>query len=76
MPAAPEIRERFATVVKVLSGEESVAGAARTLGLSRNHFQTLMHRTIAAMLTELTPKPGGRPAKPEREVAQIGRAHV
>lgn len=69
LPNDPELRLRFAEIVKVLAQTETVSGAARTLTLSRNHFQTILHRVIAAMIEELTPKPAGRPSRPEREIA-------
>ena len=58
---------RYETVMAVLSGELSVSEGARRLRLSRNHFQTLMHRTQALVIENLVPKAGGRPARPERE---------
>jgi hypothetical protein len=61
---APEQTERLAVMLEVLSGSRSVAEGARALGMSRNHFQTLLHRGLAALMEEITPKPGGRPAKP------------
>jgi transposase-like protein len=68
MPAVPpEISLRYETVMAVLSGELSVSEGARRLELSRNHFQSLMHRMQAAMIASLRPHAGGRPATPERE---------
>ena len=68
MPAVPpEVVMRYETVMAVLSGELSVSEGARRLRLSRNHFQTLMHRTQALVIESLVPKAGGRPATPERE---------
>jgi hypothetical protein len=64
-PMAPEQAQRLAVMLEVLSGSRSVAEGARTLGMSRNHFQTLLHRGLAALMAEVTPKPGGRPAKPQ-----------
>jgi transposase InsO family protein len=69
LPDDPEIRRRFSEIVSVLAEAQTVAGAARSLDLSRNHFQTIFHRVIAAMIDAMTPKPAGRPAKPEREAA-------
>lgn len=69
LPSDPEIRRRFSEIVAVLAEQQTVAGAARSLDLSRNHFQTILHRTIAAMIDAITPKPAGRPAKPEQEAA-------
>lgn len=69
LPSDPELRRRFGEIVAVLAQTQTVSGAARTLGLSRNHFQTILHRVIAAMLEEITPKPAGRPAKPEQMAA-------
>jgi transposase len=63
----PELRERYEAVVGVLSGATTVSEAARRLGLSRNHFQTVMHRSLTAMIEALRPKAAGRPAMPERE---------
>src|SRR5438552_16387506 len=55
------IQERYRAVLQVLSGEISVSEAARQTGLSRNHFQTLMHRGLEGLIAELTPKAPGRP---------------
>src|SRR5437773_6342447 len=67
--AAPQvseaIQERYRAVLQVLSGEISVSEAARQTGLSRNHFQTLMHRGLEGLISELTPKPPGRPRAQE-----------
>jgi hypothetical protein len=68
MPSVPEeLRGRYEAVVGVLSGATKVSEAARQVGLSRNHFQTVMHRGLAAMIEALAPKPAGRPSVPERE---------
>ena len=69
LPNDPEIRRRFSEIVAVLAEKQTVAGAARSLDLSRNHFQTIFHRVITAMIDAMTPKTAGRPAKPEREAA-------
>jgi transposase-like protein len=66
-PVPPEITQRYETVMAVLSGELSVSEGARRLSLSRNHFQSLMHRMQAAMIESLRPHAGGRPPTPERE---------
>lgn len=67
LPTDPEIRKRFTEMIAVLAQTQTVTGAARSLALSRNHVQSMLHKVIAAMLEELTPKPAGRPAKPARE---------
>lgn len=61
--ADPETLDRLDTVILVQSGQLTVSEAARRLGMSRNHFQTLYHRALAAMLEELTPRLGGRPRR-------------
>jgi transposase len=72
---APEIpeaqRERVAVVMAVLTGAMTVTDGANRLGLSRNHFQTLMHRAQAGMIDGMTPKPAGRPSKSPTEVALL-----
>jgi transposase len=66
VPAA--LQDRYALVVAALSGELEVAEAARRAGLSRNRFQTLMHRAQQALIQSLEPKPPGRPPRPAREL--------
>lgn len=60
----PQAMQRLTAVLQVLAGTRSVAEAARSLGMSRNHFQTLLHRGIGGLVQGISPKPGGRPAKP------------
>ena len=46
-PAVPaEMAQRVETILEVVAGRMSVAQAARTLGMSRNHFQTILHRGL------------------------------
>jgi hypothetical protein len=68
LPAVPPaVASRYETVLSVMSGALSVSEGARRLGLSRNHFQTLLHRALGSMIEELSPKPAGRPPTPARE---------
>lgn len=60
---APEMSERLGVILEVLAGKSSVAEGARTLGLSRNHFQTILHRGLAGLAEAIAPKAGGRPAR-------------
>ncbi len=68
--AAPQVppgqSERLAMILEVLAGSRSVSEAARTLGISRNHFQTLLHRGLGALVESITPHSAGRPAKPQQ----------
>jgi hypothetical protein len=54
-------------ILAVLTQTQTVSGAARSLNLARNHFQTIFHRVLASMIEAMTPKPAGRPGKPARE---------
>lgn len=48
-PQVPSaLRERYATMLEVIQGRITVSDGARRLGMSRNHFQTLMHRAWGA----------------------------
>lgn len=68
MPPLPsELEPRYRVILEVLSGELTVSEGARRLALSRNHFQTLMHRGQQGLLDALQSKPPGRPAAPEQE---------
>lgn len=60
----PQALPRLAVVVEVLAGIKTVSAAARELGLSRNRFQSLLHRALAALAREVTVHAAGRPARP------------
>jgi hypothetical protein len=63
----PDVAPRAQAVLKVITQQWTVTQAAAEVGMSRNRFQTLMHRSIAAALEELGQKPAGRPARPARQ---------
>lgn len=64
LPSVPDEQlPRLAAIVEVLAGLKSVSEAARSLGLSRNHFQTILHRAVLTLAGSITPKKGGRPAR-------------
>src|ERR1700741_4814011 len=67
---AEQALPRWAVVVEVLAGIKTVSAAARQLGLSRNRFQSLLHRALAALGQELAPHPAGRRAR-SPQVAQL-----
>jgi transposase-like protein len=62
---APQLEERLDLILEVLADRTTVSEAARRLGISRNHFQTLLHRGLTGLAEGVSPKPGGRPAKPK-----------
>jgi hypothetical protein len=71
LPQVPaELGVRLETVLEVIAGRVTVSEGARLLGMSRNHFQSLLHRGLAGMVDSITPKPAGRPARP-REVNEL-----
>ena len=63
----PELAARYETVMAVMAGTLTVSEGARRLVLSRNHFQSLLHRALGSVIEELGPKAGGRPPTPPRE---------
>ena len=65
---APQLEQRLDLIVAVLAGRTTMSEAARQLGISRNHFQTLFHRGLMGLAQGVSPKPGGRPAKPKELV--------
>lgn len=78
----PEELARLAAIVEVLAGIKTVSAAARTLNLSRNHFQTLLNRGVTGLVTSIAAKPPGRPTKAkavvtlERELKRLERANA
>lgn len=72
-PQVPEqLMPRMAAIVEVLAGLKTVSEAARSLELSRNHFQTILHRAVLGLVQAITPKTGGRP----RTAPQIAHLQV
>lgn len=68
-PEVPaELAARWTVMLSVLSGQTTVSEAARSLGLSRQRFLTLMHRGMAALMEAIGPHPAGRPARSKREL--------
>jgi len=60
-----ELAPRVALILEVLSGAKTVSEAAREANLSRNHFQSLLNRSLGSMVQALTPQEPGRKSKPE-----------
>jgi transposase-like protein len=75
MPEVPEaVREKFLTVMAVQSGAMTVSDGARKLGMSRNQFQSLMHKAMAGMIDAMTPKsPGRKPLPAEQATLRAER---
>lgn len=66
---APEVPEelapRLTLILEVLSGAKALSDAAREADLSRNHFQSLLNRSLGSMIEALRPQEPGRKPKPE-----------
>jgi transposase len=62
----PELMPRLVAILEVLAGAKSVSEAARTLGVSRNHFQSILHRGVRGLVDAITVKAGGRPRHPQQ----------
>lgn len=60
---------RYKAVAEVLAGVVTVSEAARRLKLSRNRFQSVMHRAMDGLVAGLRVKKPGRPARPQWEQA-------
>lgn len=78
----PEVMPRLVAIVEVLAGIKTVSEAARSLELSRNHFQTILHRAVLGLMQSITIKPGGRPGIPaavavlQKELQQLKRENT
>jgi transposase-like protein len=60
----PQLAPRLALILEVLSGAKTLSEAAREANLSRNHFQSLLNRSLGSMIEALNPKEPGRKPKP------------
>lgn len=67
-PGIPaELSERYQVITEVISGALSVSEGAKRLGLSRNRFQSLLHRALAGLMEGMAVQAAGRPAPPESQ---------
>ncbi|HET9449886.1 MAG TPA: helix-turn-helix domain-containing protein, partial [Aggregicoccus sp.] len=64
---SPSQAQRLEAVLQVAAGRLTVSEAARRLGLSRLHFQSLRHRGLAALAQALAPQRVGRKPKPPKQ---------
>jgi hypothetical protein len=63
-PEVPqELAPRLTLILEVLSGAKTLSEAAREARLSRNHFQSLLNRSLGSMIEALNPKEPGRKPK-------------
>jgi hypothetical protein len=68
LPEIPaEMLERYRVMVEVLSGKLTMREGAASLNLSRNQFQSLLHRGLEGLLGGISSHPSGRPAVPETQ---------
>lgn len=71
-PEVPEeIAPRYKVMLAVLSGAMTVSEGARQLGLSRNHFQTVLHRGLSGLIEGMLPKTPGRAGRTQEETALL-----
>lgn len=64
----------YETMVRVMSGTESVSAAAASLGMARNQFQTAFHKAQGAFIAAL---PAGRTGRPKHsETERIAKATI
>jgi transposase InsO family protein len=60
----PDLAPRLTLILQVLSGVKTLSEAAREANLSRNHFQSLLNRSVGSMIEALMPQEPGRKSKP------------
>jgi len=60
----PKALARQRVILAVLAGRLNVTQAAQELGVSRKTFYQWQERALAAMLSALRDRPGGRPPQP------------
>lgn len=65
-PQVPQdVAPRLVLILQVLCGAKTLSEAAREANLSRNHFQSLINRSLHSMIEALNPKEPGRKPKSE-----------
>src|SRR5713101_2594157 len=68
MPSIPkEMEQRYRVRLTAFTGALTVSEGARQLGLSRNQFQSVMHKGLQGLLDGVSPKQPGRPSRPEAQ---------
>lgn len=79
-PAGPEVveqlqgsapaKQRLRVVLETMAGQLRVPEACRQLGISEQRFRQLRAELLQAALSQLEPKPAGRPPRPV-EAAEV-----
>jgi len=64
-PVPEDLAPRLALILEVLSGAKTLSDAAREANLSRNHFQSILNRSLGSMIEALKAKEPGRKPKPQ-----------
>ena len=73
METSEKARQRMEVILQVQAGQMKATEGAEALGVARNTYYEWEHRGLEGMLTALTDRDGGRPAKPhdlEKEALQ------
>jgi hypothetical protein len=73
-PTVPtELKQRFDLLKAVLGNRMTISEAARAAGIARVNMQSLVHRSEAAVLSAITPRPSGPTPKSNAEKDLMAR---
>jgi hypothetical protein len=70
LKGSKEAKRRLKVVLETISGEKGVAEACSELGIGKSAFYELRSKVLQSSLSDLEPKPAGRPRRevPEEQV--------
>ena len=70
--ASEGAKERLRLILETLSGQCTIPEACAKLGIAEARFHEIRNEWLQASVTELEPKPAGRPpATPEEEAVEV-----
>ena len=76
METSEKARHRMEVILQVQGGHLKATEGADALGVARNTYYEWEHRALEGMLTALTDREGGRPAKPHDPEKEALRKEV
>jgi len=77
LEGSDEAKRRMRLILETLAGQRTIMDACLELGIGKSAFHELRKRVLQAALTDVEPRPAGRPpAQPEPGAAEAQRLKV
>jgi transposase-like protein len=74
LEGSDEAKKRMKVILETLAGQRTIMDACMALGIGKSAFHELRKRVLQAALSDVEPRPSGRPPAPEPpEASEVDR---